>query len=161
MPYPDSLIKHAAVEGRAGKIDTSAVPPRRRLSRDRAKLTWASAAVAEKGDTTVEVDEAIETDAWKLSIDMPVCHISLQIEGKDELEELLEFLRRADPAHPLEPFGEFRIPRSSTILVWDDEAPGRLFIWLSRTGKNSIRAELSQHQIGCIRSALTEATRPG
>jgi len=161
MAYPDIPTGHAAVEGRPSKIDTSAVPSERPSSRDRQKLTWGSAAVAEEGDTTVEVDEAIEADVWKLSIDMPACYISVQIEGSNELEQLLEFLRRPDPAHPLGAFGEFRIPRSSTILVWDDETSGRLFLWLNRTGKNSMRAEFDQKQVDCIRSALAEATRSG
>jgi hypothetical protein len=78
-----------------------------------------------------------------------------------ELNRLLEFLRRADPNHPLGAFGEFRIPRSSTIWVWDDETSGRLFLWLNRAGKHSIRAELDRQQIDCIRSALAEATKPG
>jgi len=160
MAYPDSPTKHAAIGGRAGKVETRSVRSERRSSRDRPKLTWGSAAVAEVGDTTVEVDEAIEVDVWKLSIDMPACYISVQIEGRNQLEQLLAFLQRADAAHSLGAIGEFRIPRSSAILVWDDETSGRLFLWLGRTGKNSMRAELGPNQIDCIRSALAEATRP-
>jgi hypothetical protein len=159
MAYPESQTKHAAV-GRTGKIDTRAVSPEHGSSRDRPKLTWGSAAVAEEGDTTVEVDEAIEADVWKLSIDMPACYISVQIEGSNEVKKLLEFLHRADTTHPRGAVGEFRIPRSSTLLVWDDETSGRLFLWLNRSGKNSIRAEFGQQQIDCICSALAEATSP-
>jgi hypothetical protein len=161
MAYPDSPTKHAAAVGRAGKVDSSAVPRDHSSSRDRPKLAWGSAAVAENGATTVEVDEAIDSETWKLSIDMPVCYVSVQIEGSKELGQLLDFLRRADADHPLGAFGEFRIPRSSAILVWDDETSGRLFIWLNRSGKHSIRAELGRQQVDCIRSALADATRPG
>lgn len=161
MAYPNSPTKRAAAGGRAVKTNASAVSADRRSSRDHPKLTWGSAAVAEAGDTTVEVDEAIEADVWKLSIDMPACYISVQIEGSSELERLLEFLGRANPAHPLGAFGEFRIQRSSTLLMWDDETPGRLFLRLGGTKKNSMRAELGQQQIACIRSALAEATRLG
>ena len=161
MANSDVRIEHAGVKGRAGKLDTGAVPPGRHSVRDRPKWTWGSAAVAEVGDTTVEIDEAIEADAWKVSIGTPDCYISVQIVGSKELNRLLEFLRRADPNHPLGAFGEFRIPRSSTIWVWDDETSGRLFLWLNRAGKHSIRAELDRQQIDCIRSALAEATKPG
>lgn len=160
MAYPDRPTDRAALEGRAGKAHAGVAPPERRSSRDRPKLAWGSAAIAEEGDTTVEVDEALEADVWKLSIDMPACYISLQIEGSTDVELLLEFLRRVDPKHPLGPFGEFRVPGSSTIWVWDDETSGRLFLWLNRTGKHSIRAELGRQQIECICSALAEATRP-
>jgi hypothetical protein len=108
----------------------------------------------------VEVDEAIDADVWKLSIDTPAYYIAVQIEGKKELDQLLEFLSRADSGHPLGAIGEFPTRRSAAIWVWDDETPPRLFVWLNRMGKHSMRAELSRKQVGCIRSALAEATRP-
>ena len=161
MARPDSPIDHAGVRGHAGKVDTRAVHrARRRPPPDRAKWTWGSSAVAEEGDTTVEVDEAIEADVWKLSIDMPACHISVQIDGSGQLDQLLEFLRRVDHGHPLGPFGEFRVGPPWTTWVWDDETSGRLFIWLNRASKHSMRAVLDGPQVDCIRSALAEATRP-
>jgi len=160
MASTDRTIERAAVERRADKVNSNAVRLGHRSSRERPKLAWGSAAVEVDGDTTVEVDEAIDADVWKLSIDMPACYISVQIEGGKELNQLLEFLRRANPNHPLGAFGEFRMPRSSIIWTWDDETSGRLFVWLNRTGKHSIRTELRPQQIDCIRSALDEATRP-
>jgi hypothetical protein len=109
----------------------------------------------------VEVDEAIDADAWRISIDMPSCYISVQIDGTRQFEQLLEFLRRADRDPPVGPLGEFRVGRPWTTWVWDDETAGRLYIWLNRSGKHSMRAELDARQVECIRAALAEATRPG
>ena len=160
MARPNGSVQHAGLKGRAGKRDSSAVRAARTgSSRRRTEWTWGSAAVETEGDTTVEVDEAIEAKAFKLSIDMPRCHVSIQIDGVGQLEKLIAFLRVGEPA--LGAFGEFRIGRPVAIWVWDDETPGRLFIWLNRSGKNSIRVELTQNQVGCIRLALTEATKAG
>lgn len=115
--------------------------------------------MAEEGDTTVEVDEAIEAEAWRLSIDTPACHISVQIDGSQQLDQLLEFLRRASNDHALAHSGEFRRGPPWTTWVWDDEGQWRLFIWLNRSGKNSMRTVLDDKQIGCVRSALAEAAR--
>lgn len=155
MAYSQITTKQPARERRPHRAKALTVP--RRSTLERSKLTWGSAAVAEAGDTLVEVDEAIEADVWKLSIDTPACYVSVQIEGRVELAKLEAFLRRADSAHPLGALREYRIPRSSTVFVWDDETSGRLFLWLGRAGKNSIRAELGQQQAECIRSALAEA----
>lgn len=162
MGRPNGSIQHAGLKGRAGKRDSRAVhDARTKSSGRRPKWTWGSAAVETEGDTTVEIDEAIEADIFRLSIDMPALYISLQIDGGGELQQLIAFLRMGDSRHPLAPLGEFRLGRPSTTWVWDDETLGRLFLWLNRGGKNSMCAELHQKQVECIRSALAEATRPG
>lgn len=116
--------------------------------------------MATKGDTSVEVDGATDADLWRLSIDLPACYISMQIDGTDQLHQLIEFLRKADHNHPLGPIGEFRMGRSRSVWVWDDETSGRLFVWVNRSGKHSMRAELGPEQIDCVRLALVEATKP-
>ncbi len=115
--------------------------------------------MAANDEISVEVDEAIEDDLRRLSIDIPACCVSVQIEGSKELQRFLEFLHRADAGYPFAGSGEFRMLRSSTLWVWDDETPGRLFLWLDKEKKHSIRAELGRQQVNCIRSALAEAAR--
>jgi hypothetical protein len=154
-------IEHPGVKGHPAKADTRAVSASRRRSwRDQPKLTWGAAGVAEEGNMTVEVDEAIENDVWRLSIDMPACYISIQIDSREQLTKLLKFLDMVVPTYPLPPSGEFQMGRPVATWVWDDETSGRLFLWLNRTGKHSIRAELDRQQAACIRAALVEATRP-
>lgn len=162
MARPHSPIKPAGQANHTGNV-----PPRvvvrggRRPKSNHTKWTWGSSAVEQVEDTIVEVDEAIEADVWRLSIDIPDFYVSVQIDGRKKLNELLEFLRQADLDRPLGPFGEFTLGRPWTIWVWDDETPSRLFIWLNRSGKNSMRAVLGRRQVNCIRSALAEATTPG
>jgi hypothetical protein len=110
-------------------------------------------------DTIVEVDEAIEAEVWRLSIDMPGCYISVQIDGTKQLGELVEFLRRADQSHSVGPVGELEFGQPQASWVWDDETPRRLFIWLNRADTSSMRATLNPQQVNCIRSALTEAAK--
>src|SRR5207247_7657801 len=133
----------------------------RRSWRDQPKLTWGAAGVAQEGNMTVEVDEATENNVWKLSIDMPACYISIQIDSSEQLTKLLKFLDMAVPTYPLPPSGEFQMGRPVATWVWDDETSGRLFLWLNRTGKHSIRAELDRQQVACIRAALLAAKRTG
>jgi hypothetical protein len=159
---PKSPVKHAGSRAPTARDhDRGAQDKGRRTQQDRENWTWGAAGIAVEGDTTVEVDEAIEAEAWKLSIDTPVCYVSVQIDGRKELDELLTFLRRADQDHPLGQFGELNIGPPWITWVWDDETSGRLFIWLNRASKHSMRVQLGQQQVNCIRSALAEATKTG
>lgn len=160
MARSHGLIEDAAVRGKRPTLPARvAQSAHHGPSHKRSKLKWGSSSIAEEGDTTVEVDEATEADAWKLSIDTPACHISIQIDGSQQLDQFLEFLRRADNGHEFAHSGEFRVGPPWMTWVWDDEGQGRLFIWLNRSGKHSMRTVLDHNQIGCIRSALAEAAR--
>lgn len=123
------------------------------------KWTWGSSAVEQVDKTVVEVDEAIEADVWRLSIDTPDCHASVQIDGRKQLGELLEFLGRSDQPHSVGPVTELELGQPQISWVWDDETPGRLFLWLNRTDMNSMRTVLDRQQVTCIRSALMEAAK--
>jgi hypothetical protein len=105
----------------------------------------------------VEVDEAIEAEVWRLSIDMPSCYISVQIDGKKQLGELLEFLHQPDQPDSPAQVAEFELGHPESLWVWDDEKPRRLFVWLNRGATNAMRAVLDPQQVNCIRSALTDA----
>jgi hypothetical protein len=120
--------------------------------RGRTKWTWGSSAIAQAGGTTVEIDEAIEADVWKLSINVPGCYISVELDGDIQRDELTRFLSGANT-------GEFRLGPPWTTWVWDDETPGRLFVWVNRASKHAMCAELSPEQVDCVRSALAEATK--
>jgi hypothetical protein len=162
MARPGSQMEHAGVAHRNGKADPRGVAGRsRKGSRGRAKLTWGAAGIAVEGDMTVEVDEAMETDAWELSVDMPACYVRTRIDGERQLKGLLEFLGMSAPRHPVGPVGEFRLGRTGTCWVWDAETPGRLFLWVNRAAKHSVRVELSGPQVQCIRAALADATTTG
>lgn len=107
----------------------------------------------------VEIDEAIEADVWRLSIDMRGCDVSVQIDGRKQLADLLEFLGRTDTPHLPGPVGELEFGHPLTSWVWDDETPRRLFVWLNRADASSMRLVLDPQQVGCIRSALLEAAK--
>jgi hypothetical protein len=101
MASAESPSKHAVAEVREVKIDSRAATTvgSRRSPKGRLKLPWGAAGIAEAVDITVEVDEAVETDAWRLSIDMPACYISVDIDDRKQLTTLIAFLGMADPGH--------------------------------------------------------------
>lgn len=158
MTRPHTPIKPAGqAKPRGNGAPHVVVRGGRRPKSDATKWTWGSSAVEQVDDTTVELDEAIEADVWRLSIDTPGCYVSFQIDGRKELAELVEFLGRADQPDSLGQTGELGLGRPETSWVWDDETPQRLFIWLNRADPSSMRATLNPQQVNCIRAALTEA----
>jgi hypothetical protein len=127
-----------------------------RGDRAEAKRTWGSAALAEAGTMGIQVDEALDSDTWRLVIDSPAAYLVVQLDGAQQLRRLVGFLRRAgEPAAVAR--DEIRFGRAGPIFGWDPEAPRRLYIWINRSGKNSAQVTLTDEQALAVGRALEEA----
>jgi hypothetical protein len=117
--------------------------------------SWGAAAAATVGRVTVEVDEALETPEWQLSIDVPAFYLRLKIDGPEIIAGLHEFLT----AHLSGAAMEFRLGLHGSLVVEvlrDDEPGNRFFIVIGPGEKSSLRLTLGDEECRQCAEALDD-----
>jgi hypothetical protein len=112
---------------------------------------WVSAAVGVTERGAIELDECLNSEAFRLTYDTAPIYLSLHLENVKALRRLHGFLVRSEPG------SELRFAHATVSFQWDDEIPGRLFIWLNRRGKNRTQVTLSRAEAETVATTLAEA----
>jgi hypothetical protein len=100
--------------------------------------SWFAAAVSTVGSVTVELDEAMTSPEWQLSLDTPTVYLRLGIDGPETVRRLHEFLT----AHPAGAMMEFPLGMHGSQqveLLRDDEPGQRYFIVIGGGEKSALR----------------------
>src|SRR5437868_5476042 len=108
------------------------------------ELTWGAAAVSTVGSITIEVDEALNADAWQLNVNAPRVYLSLPVGSVDELRRLKDFLRTAKGVVGST---EFSIGCDCVQLIKDDEYADRYFLSFLGQPNQRLRISLGQNEL--------------
>ena len=112
------------------------------MAAEAAVPAWGAAAVATVGPVTVEVDEALATPDWQLSLDTPAIYLRLRINGPETITRLHEFLTARLSGAAME-FTPGRHRSQNVLILRDDEPQERCFIVIGAADESSVRLTLS------------------
>ena len=120
----------------------SKVPRARRARAARAvKPQWGSAAAATVGSTSIEVDEATNTTAWRVSIETPAVYLSWQLQDIRGLTRLRGFFIGKENTST--EFSPGVLNSVAIKILRDDETAHRFFIQIADGTSGCLRVTLS------------------